>query len=413
MTKVIFLDFASEVNRGDAIMQEVFYKSGLDILEASEISVISVYGRNQSFDAHEHFDLTARFNPKIFPNLRNSGNKLTQNYKSSKLRNVVSLAAALIQLIILRVFGVFLGRPDQKEVISKLKSADYVIWNGRNFRDRRGFGELYDILCMLISAQMALILGKKVFTVGVSIWPLKLALSRLVLRKTLTKCEMVSVRETSSYEYATSKLKLKNIRLDPDLSFASMPFIGLNEKGAIRKKMFITIVDWTEDGDLVRRNYINAIIKSINWGHKNGLEPVIVPQVHHMWEDYRSILSEIKDVVDVEVMNTSLDHESLLSTYREGAILLATRMHSAIFALSERCKVLALSYDSGAKWSILTDAGLNKSYLVKMQELGETDIEDKLSAVLSDNAYWKLIEPRYRTNKYNVQEVFKEIRNHY
>ncbi|WP_282058820.1 polysaccharide pyruvyl transferase family protein [Lentibacter algarum] len=412
MTKVVFLDFASEVNRGDAIMQEVFYNSAIETLKASQISVISVYGRNQNFDAPEHFDLTARYKPKIYPNLRNSGNKLSQHHNSSKWKNAVSLLIALFQLLILRISGTFLGRPDQKAVITALKSADYIIWNGRNFRDRRGIGELYDIFCMLISAQIALTLGKKIYTVGVSIWPLKLALSRFLLRRTLAKCAIVSVRESSSYKYATSVLKLTNINCDPDLSFASMPFTGLNNLDSNRTKMFITIVDWTEDGETVRRNYVKAVIHAIKWGQRNGLDPVIVPQVHHKWEDYREILSQILAEVEVEVISKSFEHEDLLSLYRSGAMLLATRMHSAIFALSEGCKVLALSYDSGAKWSILTDAGLKPSYLVKMQELAEIDIESRLDSILKDNGYWNQIGPNYRRNKNNVQSIFTKIRDY-
>lgn len=409
MNKIVFLDFASEINRGDAIMQEVFYNSTKKYLRPSKISVISVYGDNQDYKADQHFDLTSRFKPEIYPNLRNSGNKLSSSQTTNKSINIINLGVAILQLFWLKIFGSFLKRPDQKYVLNSIKEADYVIWNGRNFRNRKGVGELYDILCMIISVQIALILGKKVHTIGVSIWPLKLKLSRVILARTLAKCEFVSVRETSSQKYAQSILNLTNVRLDPDLSFASMPFNGLTGSAPRKPLMFITIVDWTESGFDVRQNYINGIIKAIRWGKKNGFSVTIVPQVHYMWEDYRNIQSQIVEEVNVEIIDTPLDHEQLLELYRTGSILIATRMHSAIFALSEGCKVLAISYDTGAKWSILTDAGLKSDYLLNMENLKPQDMDQKLNELLNDEDYWPKIIDGYKRNKENVNCVFEAL----
>ena len=410
MTKMVLLDFASEVNRGDAIMQEVFYKYSKEYLRATDISVISVYGVNQDYKNAKHFDLTARFSPKVFPNLRNSGNKLFTSNRASKILNIINLAIALIQLVILYLFKFFIGRPDQKAVLNAITDAKFIIWNGRNFRNRKGIGEIYDILCMVISPCIALILKKKVYTIGVSVWPLRWRISKIILSEVLRRCEFVSVRETASYNYCTKELKLKNVRLDPDLSFASMPFAGMNNiENGHRTKMFLTIVDWTEDGESTRQAYIVALKKAIIWGKKVGLEPVVVPQVHHKWEDYRAIVSELTKDFEISVIDQSLDHEELLSLYSTGKIILATRMHSAIFALSEGCRAVALSYDSGAKWNILSDAGLDGKYIVKMQELEKIDIEKILDIASSDITYWKNLKIGYQRNKKNVGEPFNEI----
>ncbi|WP_422048483.1 polysaccharide pyruvyl transferase family protein [Shimia sp.] len=409
MKKAVLLDFASEVNRGDAIMQEVFYQHCQDTLGVDEISVVSVYGKNQDYDSPKHFDLSSRFNPKIFANLRNSGNKLEGSSRSSKLGNVLNLFVSLLQLLNLLIFRRFVGRPDQSELAKEIREADYVIWNGRNFRNRRGIGELYDILCMSVSPMIAVILGRRPVTIGVSIWPLRMKSSKFILRFVLSKCEFVSCRESESFSYANNVLGLENTRLDPDLSFASMPFNGLKRADdPDMKTMYITLVDWDEDGEQVRQDYINAIGEAIRWGNENEFSVTIVPQVHFQWEDYRALLPELEKFGDFSKLEKSLEHEELLELYRNGSILIATRMHSAIFALSEGCKVLAISYDSGAKWNILTDAGLPKKYLCQMQNVGQVNMPALLRDINNDSAYWQDIVPGYLDNKKKVEAPFLE-----
>ena len=411
------LDFASEMNRGDAIMQEVFYENCRNNLNAKEISVVSVYGPNQEFNSQEHFDLSYNYTNNILPNLRLSSNFLDgqqDKYRTlRKLLNMLRLFSAYVQVLILSIFGRFFFRSDQKKVLEAIDNSDYVIWNGRNFRNRKGIGEFYDILCMSISPLIAFARGKEVVIIGASIWPLRYTISKKWLAFVLSKCEFVSVRESFSQSYAINTLGLTNVRLDPDLSFSSMNISQDNFSESGRDDvMYITLVDWDEDGDQVQIEYLKFINGAVKWAVKNGTKVVFVPQVFFKWEDYRHLLDRLDiDSPLISVIEKNLSHKDLLGLYRKGKYLIATRMHSAIFALSQGCKVITVSYDSGAKWHILKDAGLKEEFMCEMQNLRGLQIDKKLNALQADNNYFNEVSKRYATNSTIVNDVFRDIKS--
>lgn len=180
-----------------------------------------------------------------------------------------------------------------------------------------------------------------------------------------------------------------------------------------KKIIFITLVDWKEDDSGVQEAYLNAVQFVIDWSISMDLEVKIVPQVFHEWEDFRSLVSQFKHPPSqVEVINENLDHEELMNLYRSGSFMLATRMRSAIFALSQGCKVICISFDTGAKWNSLLDAGLKDKYLLKMQALKSVDIVKKMNQLSNDSNFHDKIISSYKDNRVKVKEVFSYVLNH-
>ncbi|WP_018415245.1 polysaccharide pyruvyl transferase family protein [Teredinibacter turnerae] len=402
MHNILLLDFASEMNRGDAAMQEAILDIVEDVYPNAEKSIVSVYGENQETAFKDHFDCSALHDVDIYPGVRNSFNPLSSQFKNlgnKKLRSLFGILFAYFQLVIyfLSLKTIFFG--PGKRALSKIASADAVLWNGRNFRNRNGIGEIYDMFAMLLHPFYCLVLKKKTYAIGVSIWPLRYAISRIMLRFVLSRCVYVTARESYSLEYAQKKLGLKNVKLAPDLSFY---FINKyrNEDDIARdpKLVSFTLVDWKESGLIARQRYKDSIAALMKHLLCAGYRVQVVPQVYYEWEGYVGLLSEIyQEHPDLNgkliEIKSYLSPKELFAEYRKSACLIATRMHSAIFALTHMCKVICVPYDAGAKWHIVSDMGLDAKYMINYSEIAPKVLVDAFENIINDNGlHDKIVE---------------------
>lgn len=398
--KAVVLDIASDFNRGDAIMQKAYWMM-LSRIGVNEVSGIGIYGFNEGNLANDHYDESNVYYSSILHGLRKTYN-LSPKSSKTKLKNLLSL----INVWALILFPSFIfgeQKKQYKKVLELVVEADLVIWNGRNFRNRKGMGELYDLLCFVYLPVLVLLRTKKpMIFYGVSVWPLKLLLSRLVVRQIL-KSNRIDVW---SRENATKDV-LQNYGIDSrrcmDLSFPVLQDIVNSRKYNTERDIeySLTLTDWIEDGLFYRSNYINVIASFIN--HNASIEkPIyVLPQVYPEWESYNEILDEILNkVLDdrfVVQLNQKLTHGELCDYYFRSNIVVTTRMHGAIFAAWCGCKVVSIAYDAGSKWHILKDLNCF-----------QTVIEYKN---LSDSVLKKAIKKAEKQETIDQQYIMNSIQN--
>ena len=414
---VLLLDFASEMNRGDAAMQDALIEMTRRYLPGYARKVVCVYGANQRPAFPAHFDASIRAGAEILPGLRPTYNPLdsaSKDVRAKKLRNLLNMGFSYAALLAFAVTGGRLALvPGASDALAAIRGADVVIWNGRNFRDRKGIGEIYDLLAMLLHPLFCFALGKRVYALGVSIWPLHYRISRGLLKFALGRCEYVTARERNSLDYATGTLGLRNVRLLPDLSYNFLRRIDGQRPNRDPKRVSLTLVDWTEDGPEVLLRYVASMRRVVNELVARGFEIDVVPQVYYEWESYRDLLDEVlRDVRSnpaVRVIERNMTAEDLADQYARSALLVATRMHSAIFALTRRTRVLAIPYDAGGKWAILTDLGMDPAYMESYQTVTPERIVRMLDDVLDDDRYFEAIDERLPDAYARVDENVSRI----
>ncbi len=376
--EVLLLDFWSDRNRGDAAMQIGLVQLLREQLPTCRLTVMTAFGVNQwpAFVAELDEtggivdDVVSGFNLTFDP----LGKARAGGRWGPRLQKAVGVAFAAILLPIwpllnrLRWLDRALPRAARSSVRA-MRSADLVIWNGRNFRSDLVRREPYDMWNLLYNPLVALACAKPVACIGASFWPLRSGLSRRLVRKVVSKAYFLSVREPASYAYASELLDgtQTTIQLLPDLSLAVLAD-GASHLASPRdseqrdlRRVGVTIVDWPQLGACGRERYVEAVRRTlVHLLETNEAEVIVVPQVTYEMEQTGSLAEEI--LRDVDPRRFTVIHgrptvTELVQIYASLDLLIATRMHSAIFALSQGTPVVTIPYDEGGKWGIIEMMG--------------------------------------------------------
>ena len=387
--RAVVLDIASDFNRGDAIMQKA-YGLLLQRIDVSDVTGIGIYGYNEGRLADSHYDESKVYFKRIFHGLRRTYN-LSEKNSFTKIKNVFSLVNIWI-LVLLPVVIWGEQKRRYREIISKLNNSDLIIWNGRNFRNRKGFGEFYDLLCFIYLPVVVLLRTRKSMVFyGVSIWPLKYKLSRALVMWLLRSPRIeVWAREQASVE-VLNDYKIDNRRC-MDLSFPVLSNIVKNARNNVERdiEMVLTLTDWVEDGLLYRSNYVKIIANLVKAKATLSNPVLVLPQVYPDWESYTEILAEIVNEIGddrlVISIQDKLSHAELCDFYLRSKLVVTTRMHGAIFAAWCGASVVSIAYDAGSKWSILRDLGCFET-VVNFKDLTTDNLSYALGLAKEQNVF--------------------------
>ena len=148
-----------------------------------------------------------------------------------------------------------------------------------------------------------------------------------------------------------------------------------------------------------------------------GYKIDVVPQVFYEWEGYNDLLDLIFENVDdmtaVSIIKDNLAPTELFKQYVNSDFLIATRMHSAIFALTHCTPVVAIPYDSGGKWAILTNMGMNANYIINYQQVTPEKLITTFNTVEEDDKFFVDIKKRlpglFQSVKSNVSDIKSDL----
>jgi colanic acid/amylovoran biosynthesis protein len=224
-------------------------------------------------------------------------------------------------------------------------------------------------------------LGTPLIAVGLSVWPIHGRLTRRLVRSTLAACIHVTARESSSRAEIEDLLAGRGpaVKQVPDLALAWLSQQEPDQNNSVPDAgalgVAVTLVDWSEFGRATRQDYVFSIAGYLDWLQtRYDLTVRIVPQVTKEWESADAITSDLIGAVSgktrpaIQVVPPVSDPGDLVAIYRTADLLIATRMHSAIFALAVGTPVIAIPYDIGAKWQILGDLGIG-DFLIPYPEI--------------------------------------------
>lgn len=374
--RVLLLDFWSDKNRGDAAMQIALVEMVRRRLPGSSISVMAAYGSNQwpafvdelDQTAHRVDDVVGGIRPTFVPFEEGIAPSRGRRRAAGLLWTVVGACLLPLWWLIgrFRLLDPLMPAPLRRSV-GVLRAADLVVWNGRNFRSNSARREPYEIWHLLYNPLVALLFGKPVACIGASVWPLQHPLSRALFRLVVGRTFFTSFREQSSFDYAGQLLAGATCRVEllPDLSLVALPDERDGgrpqaERGVLRR-LGLTVVDWEGNGVGAQNRYRSALLDYLEaFLMGAGTEVVLIPQVTYAMEATGSLEHAILERLGpdrVSVLTGDPTVPELTSVYAGVDLLLATRMHSAIFALSQGTPVVTIPYDRGGKWGILDMMG--------------------------------------------------------
>lgn len=380
--KVLVIDYWSDYNRGDAMMQVAI----LQLINQWPAEVVLDSGFNEFKKFSTQLDETSKVgevtfhaSPKLSYYFRGSG-------KLPNLLNKICLVAnvALFHFFyLLNILGLKFLLPKSVAHFFKLvNAAEVVVWNGRNFRSNKKSFEFFEFFDLCCAAIAALYMKKKVYALGVSIWRPKSAIGMSLLRFVFSKCEMVYAREDISYKILHEEIireskgrcgylpdlsffyMKKNLEQDEDLRSASCYTIGIVPKDPVRRnnlslKAYANyIVDLAKKviselaGErAVRFKFVNQAVLE---NEPNDEAVAIIS------EALRS-LGEIVDPIRRPMLS------DLSEAYRSCDFVISSRMHGCIMSSYLGRPFVGIPYDAGAKWGILERLG--ECVLVPMEEI--------------------------------------------
>jgi polysaccharide pyruvyl transferase WcaK-like protein len=396
---VVIVDYISEKNRGDAAI----HLGLINLIRRSHpnaiLSAVSIIGTNQFPYMAGLFDQTQNQGIKIFggmvPTFYPEKTKQQQPAIIFEIKNLIGLffqlwllAALKLKIPMRLLFRCIPAR--YRETFEILNHADLIVIRGRNYRDRKTATlEVVRILTKTYHLLLCSLLSKKIVLVGASVWDQKSNLAGRMLGNAFKACKMVTVREKWSLVATKRMSKTFNFPepiLIPDLSFAAFEerdTIIQNRKRVPRSSspevIGITIHDWKTQGVKTRNRYIKSVSGLIQYYSDLGVKVKIIPQVSVYWEDSAKMLEELMMSVEtqnIEVIKGDPSVYELLQLYSSLDLLVATRMHSAIFAAAVNTPIVAIPYDKGGKWGIVEELGY-RDYLINYDEVTPEILIDK------------------------------------
>jgi polysaccharide pyruvyl transferase WcaK-like protein len=375
--KILYMDCWSDHNRGDAAMQIGLIQLVRRFAPQAKLTVMGAYGHNQYPEFVSQMDETSSIADETVGGFRSTfvpfhSDSQFANASFRRIRTLASLIMLPFMVAYLTAARVIppllLVAPKSLRLsVKAVRDADVILWNGRNFRSDSALREPYEISQLLFNPLIARIYRTPTAAIGVSIWPLKSRLSRFLLARSLNRCFFVSARESNSYSQAVEALGVDaaKVHLLPDLSLAAILSAGpvpdrsfTHDRPA---RFAITVVDWTNNGMAARTQYVEALIGFVRarLAEDPGVTFTLVPQVTYEMESTGSLFRQLTEVDPLRVLiarDVPTVH-SLVSEYAEYDFLIATRMHSAIFATCSFTPVVTIPYDVGGKWAILDMMG--------------------------------------------------------
>jgi colanic acid/amylovoran biosynthesis protein len=207
---------------------------------------------------------------------------------------------------------------------------------------------------------LALLLGKPLVLLPQSFGPLPGRLQRSLLRWLLERSAFVAAREYRSLHFLARIGLRRRALVLPDMAFgmpaaagcAANLLVEQTLNGTGHPLIGLTLLDWgaQNPGFRNQRSYEEAIMALI--GHlqrRYGATIVLFAQSYGpiVAQDDRHIARRIAaatQAAQVRLVDAKLSPEALKAAYSRLDLLVATRMHSAIFALSAGVPALAIGY---------------------------------------------------------------------
>lgn len=291
--------------------------------------------------------------------------------------------------------------------IELFEKADAAFVKGGGFLHSYGgivntYANFYDLYHIILALSM----GKDVYVMPNSYGPFLSPGTGWMIRRVLSKCKLVSVRESVSRKMLFDELGVK-AQLFPDLAFYLEPCSELSNNqqkklNAIpfdKRCVALTVRPYrfpgADDPKQEYENYKSAVKDFIVYLNEKGYHPVLVEHTFSATE-HEQDMSCINDIVKLLgsdcdyslYSDLSLNCRQLKYVYSKFDYILGTRFHSVIFSVASKVPAIAVTYGGNKGMGIMNDMGLSR-YALPIDELNFDSLVAAFNRLTADVDYVK------------------------
>lgn len=289
---------------------------------------------------------------------------------------------------------------DKRNVINLFEDADAIFMKGGGLlQTYGGLSSTYSMYFWCYPILLAHRLGKPVLVMPNSFGPFEGLFVKQIAHAALSKCRVLTSRETYSQATVESQLGLE-IQNYPDLAF-TMPMSNLD------KKEIYTKYELPSDKQLVAitmRPYrfpqsshpeaAYALFKSemavfIDWLYDQGYMPVVIEHtlaVNAHENDgacIKDVLAQVPQDHYRFITDPSYDCYDLKCIYSYCDYIIGTRFHSVIFSFGSDVPGIAIAYVGNKSQGIMHDIGLD-DYVLAIDAVRADILKEKFASLVSN-----------------------------
>ncbi len=305
-----------------------------------------------------------------------------------------------------RYVGGLLCPENARGTLQCFKKADAVFFRGGG--SIHSYGRIIDwyyVYYFLFQIKLALRFNSNVYVLPNSIGPLKNNLARKMVRSTLKRCKLVTLREKISLELM-ERLEIRSV-YSPDMGFYLKPsakdfseyltrkgvpegpkvaitvrpyrFMGHNSPERYYEQYLISLAAFSEY--LVKNGYhVTLFMQSFDNKNKHEDDRCAMADIYRrIGEEYKGNISYIDD--------TTLDCSEVEKIYSYYDYLVGTRFHSVIFALNVGVPCIAIAYGGNKGQGIMKELG-NDRYVIDIDALDKGKLVSAFEILKSERSMY-------------------------
>lgn len=401
------LNMSDPCNKGDlailentlALLRKHYYNSSISVVNVDysykEIAELEEFESLRSLLGEQHF---GAFFPRVFK----SSNKFLDFMNGLKYL-LFSTWILFWTMLLGRRAGIFI-MGEYKFGFNAIKDADFIILKGGSYIYSYGGVKGFTFLCrMIFPSILAIFLNKKIIALGHSIGPIMGYTQRRITRWTLERFTRIIVREDITYNFLINDLKLmrEKIVLLPDIAFwkdkneltSKHTLEHILEKENIKLaaptdlRIGITVRDWNfplkKDAEGLFEKYITSVTESIRYlCSEYNASCFIMPHVQKDLPIGEQVYFRTESC-NVFLLKGNYTPHLMRKIYGEMDLLIGTRIHSSIFAISEGVPTITIAYQIPKGFGIIGMVGLDK-YILDIANINTEDMIKRINMILRD-----------------------------
>ncbi len=268
-----------------------------------------------------------------------------------------------------------------KKVFYAIKEASLFISGGGSLL--QDVTSTRSLLYYLLLMKLAKIMKKPVMVYANGIGPIEKKANRFLAKKILNKVDLITLRDEDSKDYL-NKLGVNNknvfVTADPVFTLDPAPIqrvkeILKDENIPIDRKFIgISVRKWDRSHDLI--NSMANIIKYIVKEYKVNV--ILIPM--HYPEDV-DISFQIKEKASIKscyMLKGKYKVEEIMGIIKELEIIVAMRLHSLIYAATQKVPMVGISYDPKVDGILKS---IEMDYICRVEDLSYEDLKEKIDLV--------------------------------
>ena len=340
----------------------------------------------------------------IFPYVKQLSPVIPMRLRSTKLGPVGTVAIGLSRRRLLAAASDLgssrwvstLLSSRERGVLDEIAGCDFLAYTGGT-----SLTETYGVEPKMVELELALRLGKPYVFFPQSLGPFHRAKTRRKVAEVVNGAALVLLRDQRSFaNLAGVGAHMGNVKIAPDVVFAAVSEAGVKrlrsspplEPGMRVAVSVRNVAKFSQHGEQGEKRYESALVELVTWlVRKRGAAVTFVSTCQglpgYAFDDSRKaleIVSRLEGDVSASVVvdRTFRTPAELRLHYRDFDLLVSTRMHAAILALSVGTPVVPISYEFKTDEVMGRQLGMS-SYVVALDRAAE-DLIPRTQAFLDD-----------------------------